>query len=193
MNGFKSPTSAVIAGVAACVLATGLALTGCGTGQVSQTATQEPAVNGTGATVGDIKLSNIHLRAAQSTDYVQPGRNVELLFVVSNGSPDTDDKLVSISSDVGAVTLTGDGTVPAGGVLVVGTPDGQISPLENVETAETAEATVVLSKPITNGQTYNFTFDFERAGQTEVPVPISAGESPRREQAGEAGDSGGHH
>ena len=181
------------AGVAACALATAVALTGCGVGQVSQTATQEPAVNGTGAPVGDITLSNIHLRAAQSTDYVQPGRNVELLFVVSNGSPDTDDKLVSISSDVGAVTLTGDGTVPAGGVLVVGTPDGQISPLENVEAAETAEATVVLSKPITNGQTYNFTFDFERAAQTEVPVPISAGESPRREQAGEAGDTGGHH
>ena len=194
MNRFRSPTSAVTAGLAACALATAVALTGCGTGQVSQTAAQEPAVNGTGATVGDITLQNVHLRAAQSTDYVQPGRNVELLFVASNGSPDTDDKLVSITSDIGAVTLTGDGPVPAGGVLVVGKPDGQISSLESVEAAETVEATVALSKPITNGLTYNFTFEFERAGQTEVPVPISAGEAPRREQAGEAGgDTGGHH
>ena len=97
-----------------------------------------------------------------------------------------------ITSDIGAVTLTGDATVPAGGVLVVGKPDGQISSLESVEAAETVEATVALSKPITNGLTYNFTFNFERAGQTEVPVPISAGEAPRREQAGEAGgDTGG--
>ena len=122
---------------------------------------RQPAVNGTGATVGDITLRNVHLRAAQTTDYVQPGRNVELLFVASNGSPEDDDKLVSITSDVGAVTLTGDATVPAGGVLVVGTPDGQITPLESVEAADAAEATVALAKPITNGLTYNFTFNFE--------------------------------
>ena len=42
---------------------------------------------------------------------------------------------------------------------------------------ETAEVT--LSKPITNGLTYNFTFNFEKAGQTTVAVPISAGENPR--------------
>ena len=90
------------AGLAACALATGMTLTGCSVGQVSQTATQAPAVNGTGATVGDITLRNVHLRAAQTIDYVQPGRNVELLLVASNGSPEDDDKLVSISSDVGA-------------------------------------------------------------------------------------------
>ncbi len=124
---------------------------------------------------------------------MQPGRNVELLFVASNGSPEDDDKLVSITSDVGAVSVTGDATVPAGGVLFVGTPDGQIAPLESVEAADAAEATVALAKPITNGLTYNFTFDFERAGQTTVPVPISAGETPRREGPAEAGDTGGHH
>lgn len=197
MDRFKPRASAISAGLAACGLAAAVALSGCSAGQVAQTATQAPAVNGTEATAGDITLRNIHLRAAQTTDYVQSGRDVELLFVASNASPDTSDKLVSITSDIGTVTLGGDTELPAGGVLVVGEPDGQIASLESVETAEAPTAEVVLSKQITNGLTYNFTFDFEKAGKITAPVPISAGEAPRRESAsetgGEAGDTGGHH
>jgi copper(I)-binding protein len=181
--------------VAACGLAAAIALSGCGAGQVSQTATQEPAVNGTSATLGTIALRNIHLRAVQSTDYVQPGRDVELIFTAVNTSPDVNDKLVSITSDVGTVSLTGDTTVPAGGVLVVGQPDGQVAALESAEAAEAVKAKVDISKPITNGLTYNFTFDFEKSGETTVPVPISAGEAPRRveEPLTENADTGGHH
>jgi len=179
--------------LAACGLAAALALSGCGAGQISQTATQEPAVNGTSANVGDISLRNIHLRANQSADYVQPGRDVELIFVAANNSPDEDDKLVSITSEFGTVTLTGDSSVPASSALIVGVPDGQTAALESIEGAEAVEATVKLTKPITNGITYNFTFDFERAGQGTVGVPISAGEAPRREEAVEAGaEEGGH-
>ena len=81
---------------------------------------------------------------------------------------------------------------------MVGEPDGQIAALEKAETADAAKAMVDINKPITNGLTYNFTFNFEKAGQTTVPVPISAGEAPRRDAAGDAsheegGDTGGHH
>ena len=192
MDRFKPRTSALTAGLAACGLAAAVALSGCGAGQVSQMATQEPAVNGTSVNVGPIALRNIHLRAAQSTDYVHPGRDAELLFVAVNGSPDVDDKLVSITSDVGTASLSGDTTIPANGVLVVGTPEGQPAPLENAGRAEGAKAKVALSKPITNGLTYKFTFDFEKAGETTVAVPISAGEAPGREAAVQAGDTGGH-
>jgi copper(I)-binding protein len=177
--------------LAVCGLASVVLLSGCGAGQVSQTATQEPAVNGTSANIGKIAVRNAHLRVDQTTDYVQPGSAVELLFTASNDSPDVDDKLVSITSDVGTVTLTGDTSLPASGTLVVGAPDGQITALERVETAEAAEAAVELSKPITNGLTYNFTFKFEQGGEGTFAVPISAGESPRREEAGAAGHSGG--
>ena len=179
--------------LAACGIAAGIALSGCGAGQVSQTATQEPAVNGTLATVGPIALRNVHLRAAQTTDYVQPGSDAELLFVAANNSPDVNDKLLSVTTDIGTVSLSGDTSVPANGVLVVGEPDGQIAPLESAEKAEAVKAKVALSKPITNGLTYKLTFTFEKAGQTSVQVPISAGEQPRREAAAEAGDTGGHH
>ena len=202
MDRFKPRTSGflpaprvrgVTAGLAAGGFAVAVALSGCGAGQVSQMATQEPAVNGTGAAVGPISLRNVHLRAAQSTDYVRPGSDAELLLVAVNGSPDVNDKLVSVTSDVGTVSLSGDTSVPANGVLAVGEPDGQIAPLESAERADVATAKVALSKPITNGLTYQFTFDFEKAGETTVAVPISAGEAPRREVAAEAGDTGGHH
>ena len=51
---------------------------------------------------------------------------------------------------------------------------------------------MALSKPITNGLTYDFTFTFEKAGETTIEVPISAGEAPRREAAAEVGEPGEH-
>lgn len=178
-------------GLAAAVLVGG-ALSGCGAGQVSQTAMQEPGVNGTSANIGDVALRNIHLQVIQTSDFVQPGTDVELMFQASNQSRENDDKLVSVDSEVGSVTLTGDTTLPAGGILIVGAPDGQITPLESVEAAEAAEAKVSLTKPITNGLTYEFTFTFEKAGEGTVQVPLSAGEAPRREAVQNTGGAGGH-
>ena len=106
MNRIHPRAAAVTAGLTACALALGL--TGCGAGQVSQTATQVAAVNGVNAETGDISLRNVHLRAPQSSDYVRPGSEVELLFVATNDSPDQPDKLVSIRSDIGSVSLRGD-------------------------------------------------------------------------------------
>lgn len=200
MDRFKPRTSArrrhgfLTVGLAASGLAAAVTLGGCSAGQVSQTATQEPAVNGASTNVGPISLRNIHLRAAQTTDYVEPGHDTELLFVAVNTSPDTNDKLLSITSDVGTVNLSGgDTSVPANGVLVVGEPEGQTAPLESAEKADAVNAKIDLSKPITNGLTYNFTFDFEKAGENTVAVPISAGGPPRRDAAAQAGDTGVAH
>jgi hypothetical protein len=146
VNRFKSRRSAVTVALAACGLAVA-ALSGCSAGQVSQTASQQAAVNGAAATVGSISLRNVHIRAPQSGDYVQPGSEVELLFVASNESPDRPDKLTSITSDAGTVTLSGDTSLPPGGVLVVGEPDGQIAALEQAETAAAAKATVTINSP----------------------------------------------
>ncbi|MCW2554884.1 MAG: hypothetical protein JWR13_3959 [Mycobacterium sp.] len=188
-----------VAALAVCGLSAALALSGCSAGQIAQSASQQPAVNGTLTWVGDptsgIALRNVHVRAPQTADYVQPGTVAELLFVAVNESADKPDRLVSITSTIGTVSLTGDLRVPAGGTLIVGTPDGTPSPLGATEAANTAEAKIALTQPISNGLTYPFTFTFERSGQKEVDVPISAGEAPRREAAVEAGaqtDTGGH-
>ena len=193
----KTRTSAVA--LAACGLSAAIVLSGCSAGQISQSASQQPAVNGTLAWVGDptsgIALRNVHLRAPQTSDYVRPGGDAELLFVAVNESAEKDDRLVSITSSIGTVSLTGNLTVPAGGTLIVGTPDGTPSALDATEGADTVEASVQLTEPISNGLNYPFTFTFERSGQKELNVPISAGETPRREAAVEAGseaDTGGH-
>jgi hypothetical protein len=201
VNRFRSCSAAVTSGLAACGLALVTVLSGCSAGQITQTSVQEPSINGTAAIAGDpttgIALRNVHLRVDQTSDYVRPGEDVELLFVAINESAKDKDRLVSITSAVGNVSVTGDPTIAAGGTLVVGTPDGQPSPLEATEAAKSVEAKVALSQPISNGLTYDFTFAFERSGSVTVTVPISAGEAVRREapaaRPGDAGDTGEQH
>ena len=71
-----------------------LALAGCGAGQISQVATQEPAINGTTGSVGPIALRNVHIQAVETGDALEPGSDVALIFSATNGSPDADDRLV---------------------------------------------------------------------------------------------------
>ena len=164
--------------VAAVVAVVAAVLSGCGAGQISQTATQEPAVNGNRVTINNVALRDIRMQAVQTGDFLHPGRRVELVLVAVNQSPDVADKLVGITSDVGAVTVFGDLRLPAGGMLFIGTPEGKYVAPGPVNSDTAAKATVVLSKPISNGLLYKFTFKFEKAGQASVQVPISAGPAP---------------
>ena len=175
MNRLTNRLVAATAGLAAGALL----VTGCSSGQISQTASQESAVNGSTANVKNIALRNVHIQAVQTGDYLKPGRTVQLIFVAANDSPDVNDKLVGISTDIGSVSVTGPTAIPAASSLIVGSADGQdeVVPLGN---AQTTTAEVTLAQPITNGLTYNFTFDFEKAGQAKVAVPISAGAAPRQ-------------
>jgi hypothetical protein len=155
-------------------------LSGCGAGQISQMATQEPAVNGNRVTINNVDLRDIRIQAVQTGDFLQPGRTVELVLVAVNQSPDVADRLVGITSDIGTVTLSGDARLPASGMLFIGRPDGQNVAPGPLDSNGVAKATVALAKPITNGLNYNFTFNFEKAGQATVLVPISAGLAPQR-------------
>jgi len=173
VNRFKNRLSAAAAGLAAGAMI----LSGCSAGQISQTASQEAAVNGNSINAKNIALRNVHLLATQSSDYLQPGRTVPLVFVAANNSPDVNDKLLGITSDIGAVAMTGESAIPAGAALVVGSAGGQV---EAMGSAAPAAAEVMLDKPITNGLSYNFTFTFEHAGKVTAAVPISAGDTPRQ-------------
>ena len=175
-----------LAATSAAVAACGLILTGCGAGQISQTADQEAAVNGTSATFENIALRNVHLQALQTSDYLQPGRSVELMFVAANTSPDTNDKLLSITSDVGSVALTGSSAVPAGVLWSSALPTVRPTRCRWAAISRPVpppKAVVTLTKPITNGLNYDFTFEFDKAGKKTVEVPISAGNAPQRESS----------
>jgi len=165
-----------VAGLVALVAAL---LSGCGAGQISQMSTQEPAVNGNKVTFNNVALRDIRMQAVQTGDFLQPGRTVNLVAVAVNQSPDITDRLVGITSDIGTVTVDGDGRLPAGGMLFIGKPDGQNVAPGPLEPNNAVKATVALAKPISNGLTYNFTFNFEKAGQASVMVPISAGLGPQ--------------
>jgi copper(I)-binding protein len=156
------------------------ALAGCSAGQVSQVATQEPAVNGIAGKVGPISLRNVHIQAGETGDALEPGSDVALIFTAINNSTDANDRLVRITSDVGTVTLTGNTALPAGTSLAVGSPDG-VDAFSAAEAAGAAGASVALAKPIRNGLTYDFTFTFQKAGAATLTVPISAGNAPRRD------------
>ncbi len=134
-------------------------------------ATQEPAVNGNRVNVNNVALRDIRMQAVQTGDFLQPGRNVDLVAVAINQSPDTPDRLVGITTDIGSVTLSGDGRLPAGGMLFIGTPEGQQVAPGPTDSNNAVKATVNLAKPISNGLNYNFTFNFEKAGQATVQVP----------------------
>ena len=190
MNRFKIrlglPGFGVRVAVAGALAAAATLLSGCGAGQVSQMAVQEPAINGNKVTFNNVALRDIRIQASQTGDFLQPGRTVDLVLVAVNQSPNAADKLVSITSDIGAVNISGDTRLPAGGSLFIGTPDGEkVAPGPIGTNTTAAKATVALAKPISNGLTYNFTFTFEKAGQATVAVPISAGVTrPQQNQAG---------
>jgi copper(I)-binding protein len=178
-----SRRSARVAALAAGGLIGAASLAGCGVGQVSQTAMQQSAVDGNQAVIKNVALRNVRIQALQTGDFLRPGATVDLVLVVVNQSPDVTDKLVGITTDIGKVTVTGDATLPAGGTLFVGAPNGQDKKaVDAVEDADSVKATVTLAKPITNGPNYKFTFDFEKAGSVSVAVPISAPEGPRQNE-----------
>lgn len=175
MNRLDIRHARTIATLAAGGLLGAAALTGCSAGQIAQTAEQDAAVNGNATAINNMKLRDVHIQAAQTKDYLEPGQSVDLVLVVVNGSPDFADKLVGITTDVGTVTVSGNSEVPADGLLMVGARKGQNrKAADAVDVASNARATVKLSKPITNGLNYTFTFDFEKAGSGSLSVPIAA-------------------
>ncbi len=171
----KGPTIRLHAAVVGVLALLAALLSGCGTGQISQTAAQEPAVNGNKLNINNVLLRDIRIHAVQPGDFVQPGHSVDLVLVAVNQSPDVADRLVGITSEIGSVALSGDAKLPAGGMLFLGPPEGLRVAPGPLESNGAAKATVNLTKPISNGLTYNFTFNFEKAGQASVLVPISVG------------------
>ena len=178
MKPINNRLSAVSAGLAAGALMIAT-LTGCSTGQHSQPADQTPAVDGSEATLQHVALRDVHLQTVQTSDAVEPGKTVKLMLVVTNESLETNEHLVSISTDIGKVTLNPKKPeIPVGGRLLVGTPAGQTTAPAQ-QNVTTAQATVELTRPIANGINYDFTFEFEKVGTVHLAVPVSAGLAPQ--------------
>lgn len=178
MNALK-----VTAAVAAVGVVAVLALSGCGTGQLSQTGAEDSAVDGMRATIGAIDLRDLRLLPAAPPEHtnIKGGRAV-LAFRAVNDSASAGDELASITSDLGPVTVTP--LAPAAGVsavlppnreLVAAGPGGQHTPAVPAVVGPFLVEITNLSRDVAPGLTYPVTFNFKNSGTVSVEVPVAAG------------------
>ncbi|MGQ4616958.1 hypothetical protein [Nocardia sp. R7R-8] len=138
--------------VAALAAGAAIALSGCGAGQISQTARQVAAVNGNHADVGRIALRNVHIvYPSEGTAYnnAKGGKALIALSIVNNGES-VPDELTSITTDLGTVKIT-----PASGKSVV-----ELAPQQTV---------VAASRPVKR----------EAASTTTSAAPTTGAGAPR--------------
>jgi copper(I)-binding protein len=202
--GLRKMTS-VVAGLGAVLF-----IAGCGAGQITQTNTQNAAVNGATADVGTIAIRDAELVLPDALPedetefcdviYQYPaGASAPIeLFIVNEG--DADDELVSVTAPVaGNVAVQGDTNVVAGSSLVVGEharadAGEKLTDPEEVAAAqssaapgldEAGRARIVLeqlTRDIRPGQSVEVTFTFKNAGAVTVGIPTDAPIYPRSTQ-----------
>lgn len=197
--------------VAAAALAAGaaLVLSGCGAGQISQTAVQVAAINGNTANAGDIALRNVHIvfPGNGSATHTVGGKAALALSIVNTGAVGTDE-LTGVTTDLGTVEITpsqGDKLeIAPSETVVVSTPQagaethtsGETIKTEGGETTPARIEITGLTQNITPGLTYDVTFNFKNNGNVLVQVPVDAGvDAPRHESElskSTTGSAGGH-
>ncbi|OLM34081.1 MULTISPECIES: copper chaperone PCu(A)C [unclassified Pseudonocardia] len=176
-----------LAGVAGAAALTGLLLSGCGTGQISQTSRQVAAVNGANVTVGSVDLRDVQIAypttpAGPDALYRQGGA-APLVATLVNTAP-VADRLLSVTSPAAAsVQIQGDPTMPQD-IALVSPGNLQLSPTNAKRVQLVAEG---LTRPVPAGAQIPMTFVFERAGSVTVTVPTgvphtagSPGHAPER-------------
>jgi copper(I)-binding protein len=156
-------------------------LAGCGAGQLAHTAQIESVVDGTTARIGDISILDaqfLFTGPIPGDEVYQVGTNAPLHLTIVN-SGDTPDRLIRVTSPIAASgVVLGPTTVSANGSLTA----GQVGPVAGIELPDEDEAIiglVELSTPIRSGLTYPVVFEFERAGQIAIPVPVDTPDLPR--------------
>ncbi|WP_245672442.1 hypothetical protein [Nocardia anaemiae] len=157
--------------VAALAAGAALVLSGCGAGQVAQTATQVAAVNGNHADIDRISLRNVHIVfPAAGTDYTNAkgGKAIIALSVINNGETVTDE-LTSIATDLGTVKIT----PPAGSSAF------QIAPQQTV-VAATAPTTGTAAKSDEHGATPSGTAAPTTSGSHGAPAGEKATVDPEK-------------
>src|SRR4030081_1810884 len=111
-----------VVGATLLAFAAALVLAGCGAGQITQTATQEPAINGANAQVGTLYIRDAALQFPPSGPAYKAGSSAALTLTIINAGQQ-DDELVGVTTDAasGAV-IQGSKLVVAGSSLVISPP-----------------------------------------------------------------------
>lgn len=177
------------AAVAAFGIAVALGTSACSAGQIAQTTSEEPGVNGAIANIGQLQLRDVQILypTDKADEIFGNGGPFQLAFVINNLSPVNDDRLVAITAPEGGSVIIGEGAdagkIPAGQALRAGKPAGLLIP-EGVQERTEQRITVVLSnagKSVAAGLTTPLVFRFEKAGIIAVRTPVDAGASLARQ------------
>jgi copper(I)-binding protein len=126
-----------VLGAGVLALGAALVLAGCGAGQITQTDTQQPAVNGTYAQVKTIVLRNVAVQYPTSGAGYPAGATPALTFTIVNQGAQ-DDALTSVTVDGAQATVGGSKDVVAGHSLVIGPDDAVESTNEAKPTSSVA-------------------------------------------------------
>lgn len=173
-----------------------VSVSACGSGQVSQTATQAPAVNGATVRSGALVLNDVHIvyPVGDSAAVFTAGGPFQLAFVITNDDAVDGTKLVSITAPTGTVALDGDTTVPAGLALRAGKPTG-MTPAEGQKTLQATLSGT--GKTVAPGLSVPLTFTFSSNGRMSsvvVDTPVDAGSLMERKDKDPADAAeAGHH
>jgi len=177
--------------VATIGIAVALGTTGCGAGQISQTANQLPAVNGANVNIDSLQLRDVQILYPEkdAPTVFGNGGPFELAFVVANCDQVDSYRLKSIKPEKGTIEFTEGADAEArviapGQALRGGTPVGA-APAEQKITAELTDA----GKTVAAGLTTKLTFAFEKkengkwvaAGEVTVVTPVDAGADLERQ------------
>jgi periplasmic copper chaperone A len=149
-----APTALAVAAAAS------LVLSGCASGQVSQTADQVAGIDGANGGIGDLTVLNARLAPTEPEGY-QEGADARLLLWVSNDSPTNADTLTAVTSpSADEIVIRGDATIPA-------------QYLADFSGASGTRVTVNgFTGAVPYGQSIPMTFSFESAGSITLNVPI---------------------
>lgn len=137
----------VVLGVSVAVL-----VTGCGAGQITQTASQVAAVNGASGTAGAIAVRDAQLAFPSSANkYYSRGDNASVIVTIANSGA-VDDTLTSVSSPAfKSATVTGTRTISAHNAVSSGN-DVDDNPAPSV-TSSSAAPTTTTAATSTSGTT----------------------------------------
>lgn len=153
-------------------LAAVLGVTGCSAGQITQTDSQLPAVNGTEHTQGAIALRNAVLAYPEGGSYPEGSEAPLVLTIVNTGS--AGDTLTEVTSPVAAsAAVTGSKDLPGGFAIEVGTPGedvevGTSSSVAPTPTPSSAPGSTTAPAPGSVAPTTSVKAPNEKLGELEI-------------------------
>jgi copper(I)-binding protein len=180
-----------VLGAGVLALGAALALAGCGAGQITQTSTQQAAVNGTHAQVKNIDLRNAAVQYPTSGPGYAAGATPALtLTIVNRGAQD--DSLVSVTTEDGTqATIEGSKTVVAAHTLVIGPDDAvestnEAQPTSSGAPSSSPAAPTSSGTPTGSSSASNSPGNLTATATSEVPSSGPAATPTAPEKVGQA-------